>query len=44
MSIAARGGCQPVVQVPEPRRVVAGYRAAANLVHDDAVGTTEFAE
>jgi hypothetical protein len=42
MYLAARGGRRPVVQVPLPGRIVAGYRAGANLVPDNAVGTIGF--
>jgi hypothetical protein len=41
MYLAARGR-RPVVQVPLPGRIVAGYRAGANLVPDNAVGTIGF--
>jgi hypothetical protein len=44
MYLAARGGRRPVVQVPLPGRIVAGYRAGANLVPENAVGTIGFAE
>ena len=42
--LAARGGRRPVVQVPLPGRIVAGYRSGANLVPDNPVGTVGFAE
>jgi uncharacterized protein YbjT (DUF2867 family) len=44
MYLAARGGRRPVVQMPVPGRIVAGYRAGANLVPDNAAGTIGFAE
>jgi uncharacterized protein YbjT (DUF2867 family) len=44
MYLAARGGRRPVVEVPVPGRIVAGYRAGANLVPDNPVGTISFAD
>ncbi len=44
MYLAARGGRRPVVQTPVPGRIVAGYRAGANLAPDNPVGTIDFAE
>jgi uncharacterized protein YbjT (DUF2867 family) len=44
MYLAARGGRRPVVQVPVPGRIVAGYRSGANLVPDNPVGTVGFAD
>jgi uncharacterized protein YbjT (DUF2867 family) len=44
MYLAARGGRRPVVQVPVPGRIVAGYRCGANLAPDDPVGTVGFAD
>jgi uncharacterized protein YbjT (DUF2867 family) len=44
MYLAVRGGRRPVVEVPLPGRIVAGYRAGANLAPDNAVGTIDFAQ
>jgi len=44
MYLAARGSRRPVAQTPVPGRIVAGYRAGANLVPDNAAGTIGFAE
>jgi uncharacterized protein YbjT (DUF2867 family) len=44
MYLAARGGRRRVVAVPVPGHIVAGYRSGANLVPDNAVGTTGFAD
>ena len=44
MYLAARSGRRPVVQMGVPGRIVAGYRAGANLAPDNAVGTVDFAE
>jgi uncharacterized protein YbjT (DUF2867 family) len=44
MYLAARSGRRPVVQMPVPGRIVAGYRAGANLAPDNPVGTIDFAE
>jgi uncharacterized protein YbjT (DUF2867 family) len=42
--LADRGGRRPVVEVPVPGRIVAGYRAGANLAPDNPVGTIGFAD
>ena len=42
MFVAARGSRRGVVRAPVPRRIVAGYRAGANLAPDNAVGTIGF--
>ena len=44
MYLAARGSRRPVVQTPVPGRIVAAYRAGANLVPDNPVGGIGFAE
>jgi uncharacterized protein YbjT (DUF2867 family) len=44
MYLAARGGRRPVVEVPVPGRIVAGYRTGANLAPDNPVGTIGFAD
>jgi len=44
MYLAARGGRRRVVQMPVSGRIVAGYRAGANLAPDNPVGTIDFAE
>lgn len=44
MYLAARGSRRPVIQLPIPGRIVAGYRSGANLVPDNPVGTVGFAE
>jgi uncharacterized protein YbjT (DUF2867 family) len=44
MYVAARGGRRPVVEVPVPGRIVAGYRTGANLAPDNPVGTIGFAD
>jgi uncharacterized protein YbjT (DUF2867 family) len=44
MYLAARGGRRPVVEMPVPGRIVAGYRAGANLTPDNAAGTIDFEE
>jgi uncharacterized protein YbjT (DUF2867 family) len=44
MYLAARSGRRPVVQMRVPGRIVAGYRAGANLAPDNPVGTIVFAE
>jgi uncharacterized protein YbjT (DUF2867 family) len=44
MYLAARGGRRPVVQIRVPGRIVADYRAGANLAPDNPVGTIDFAE
>jgi uncharacterized protein YbjT (DUF2867 family) len=43
MYLDARGGRRPVVEMPVPGRIVAGYREGANLVPDNPVGTIDFA-
>jgi uncharacterized protein YbjT (DUF2867 family) len=42
--LAARSGRRPVVQIRVPGRIVADYRAGANLAPDNPVGTIDFAE
>jgi uncharacterized protein YbjT (DUF2867 family) len=42
--LAASGGRRPVVDLPVPGRIVAGYREGANLVPDNPVGTIGFAD
>jgi uncharacterized protein YbjT (DUF2867 family) len=42
MYLAARGGRRPVVEIPVPGRIVAGYRTGANLAPDNPVGTISF--
>ena len=44
MYLAARGGRRPIVEVPVPGRIVAGYRTGANLAPDNPVGTIGFAD
>jgi len=44
MYLASRGGRRPVVQMPVPGRIVAGYRSGANLAPDNPVGAIGFAE
>jgi uncharacterized protein YbjT (DUF2867 family) len=44
MFLAKRGGRRPVVQVPVPGRIAAGYRSGANLAPDNAVGSVGFDE
>ncbi|MGV0793662.1 SDR family oxidoreductase [Mycolicibacterium sp. XJ1819] len=41
---AARGSRRRVVSAPLPGRIVAGYRSGANLVPQNPVGTTRFAD
>jgi len=43
MYLAACGGRRPVVEIPVPGRIAAGYRSGANLVPDNPVGTVDFA-
>lgn len=43
MYLAARGGRRPVVEMPMPGRIAAGYRTGANLAPDNPVGTIDFA-
>jgi uncharacterized protein YbjT (DUF2867 family) len=42
MYLAARGGRRPVVEIPVPGRIVAGYRTGANLAPDNPVGAIGF--
>jgi len=42
--LAARRGRRPVIALPVPGRIVAGYRSGANLAPGNPVGTIEFAE
>jgi uncharacterized protein YbjT (DUF2867 family) len=44
MYLAARGVRRPVVEVPVPGRIVAGYRTGANLAPDNPIGTIGFAD
>jgi uncharacterized protein YbjT (DUF2867 family) len=44
MYLSDRGGRRPVVEVPVPGRIAAGYRTGANLAPDRPVGTIGFAE
>ena len=44
MYLAARGSRRRVDAVPMPGRIVAGYRSGANLVPENAVGTSGFAD
>ena len=44
MYLASRRGRRPVVEVPVPGRIVAGYREGANLAPDNPFGTVGFAE
>jgi uncharacterized protein YbjT (DUF2867 family) len=44
MYLSDRGGRRPVVEVPAPGRIAAGYRTGANLAPDTPVGTIGFAE
>jgi uncharacterized protein YbjT (DUF2867 family) len=44
MYLAARGGRRPVVQIPVPGRIVAGYQTGANLAPANPVGTVDFAQ
>lgn len=44
MYLEERGGRRPVVQVPVPGRIVAAYRAGANLVPENPAGSIGFAE
>ncbi len=43
MYLAARGGRRPIVEVPVPGRIVAGYKSGANLAPGNPVGTIDFA-
>jgi uncharacterized protein YbjT (DUF2867 family) len=42
--LASRGSRKPVVGVPLPGRIIAGFRTGANLAPGNAVGTTDFAQ
>jgi len=42
--LTARAGRRPVVEIPVPGRIAAGYRSGANLAPDNPVGTIGFAE
>jgi uncharacterized protein YbjT (DUF2867 family) len=44
MYLAAGSSRRPIVQIPVPGRIVAGFRAGANLAPDKAVGRIGFAE
>jgi uncharacterized protein YbjT (DUF2867 family) len=44
MYLAARRGRRPVVEMPMPGRIAAGYRTGANLAPDNPVGTIDFAQ
>jgi uncharacterized protein YbjT (DUF2867 family) len=44
MYLTASGRRRPVVDMPVPGRIIAGYRAGANLAPDNPVGTIGFAE
>jgi uncharacterized protein YbjT (DUF2867 family) len=44
MYLSSRGGRHPVVELPLPGRIVAGYRSGANLAPDRPTGTVGFAE
>jgi uncharacterized protein YbjT (DUF2867 family) len=44
MYLAARRGRRPVVELPVPGRIVAGYRSGANLAPENPVGTIGFAD
>jgi uncharacterized protein YbjT (DUF2867 family) len=44
MYLTARGGRRPVVEIPVPGRIAAGYRSGANLAPDNPVGAIGFAE
>jgi uncharacterized protein YbjT (DUF2867 family) len=43
MYLAASGGRRPVVEIPVPGRIVAGYRSGANLARDNPAGSVDFA-
>jgi len=43
MYLAACSGRRPVVEIPVPGRIAAGYRSGANLAPDNPVGTVDFA-
>jgi uncharacterized protein YbjT (DUF2867 family) len=42
--LTARSSRRPVVEIPVPGRIAAGYRSGANLAPDNPVGTIGFAE
>jgi uncharacterized protein YbjT (DUF2867 family) len=42
--LAARDGRRPVVEIPAPGRIAAGFRSGANLAPDNPVGAIGFAE
>ena len=42
--LAARNGRRPVVEIPAPGRIMAGFRSGANLAPDNPVGTIGFAD
>jgi uncharacterized protein YbjT (DUF2867 family) len=42
--LSARHSRRPVIALPVPGRIVAGYRSGANLAPDNPVGTIEFAD
>jgi uncharacterized protein YbjT (DUF2867 family) len=44
MYLAAHKGRRPVLPVPVPGRIAAGFRSGANLAPDSPVGTVGFAE
>ncbi len=44
MYLAAHNGRRPVLAVPVPGRIAAGFRSGANLAPDKPVGTVGFAE
>jgi uncharacterized protein YbjT (DUF2867 family) len=44
MYLAAHNGRRPVLAVPAPGRIMAGFRSGANLAPDNPVGTVGFAE
>jgi len=43
MYLAARRSRRPVVEIPVPGRIAAGYRSGANLAPDNPAGTVDFA-
>jgi uncharacterized protein YbjT (DUF2867 family) len=42
--LATCNGRRPVVEIPVPGRIIAGYRSGANLAPDNPIGTIGFAE
>jgi uncharacterized protein YbjT (DUF2867 family) len=44
MYLAAHDSRRPVAQIPVPGRIVAGFRAGANLAPDNPVGAIGFAD